>query len=146
MFARLDHVWSAQVNSVSNIRDKFGRRVVILKLGMRLAGKAAQITFLFCQVNGIQTSFLWRSGLLQPSWCWRFLRRFHLWVEGVPCSILITYLTGSKDPDRWSDNVARLWRIFIQTHQVGKQIICFIIISQPSFGKNIYKDKPIKIR
>ena len=33
MFARLDHVWSAQVNSVSNIRDKFGRRVVILKLG-----------------------------------------------------------------------------------------------------------------
>ena len=33
MFARLDHVWSAQVNSVSNIRDQFGRRVVILKLG-----------------------------------------------------------------------------------------------------------------
>merc|ERR1711990_152005 len=31
--SKLDHVWSAQVNSVSNIRDKFGRRVVILKLG-----------------------------------------------------------------------------------------------------------------
>ena len=55
MFSRLDHVWSAQVNSVSNIRDKFGRRVVILKLGIRLAGKATQITFLICQVNGIQT-------------------------------------------------------------------------------------------
>ena len=42
MISRLDHVWSAQVNSVSNIRDKFGRRVVILKLGIRLAGKATQ--------------------------------------------------------------------------------------------------------
>ena len=40
----------------------------------------------------------------------------------------ISYLTGSKDPDRRSDNVARLWRIFIQTHQVGKKIICFIIM------------------
>ena len=30
---RLDHVWSAVVNSVSQTRDQFGRRVVILKLG-----------------------------------------------------------------------------------------------------------------
>lgn len=31
--SKLDHVWSAVVNSVSQTRDQFGRRVVILKLG-----------------------------------------------------------------------------------------------------------------
>ena len=80
MFGRLDHVWSAGVNSVSNIRDNFGRRVVILKLGNAgwLAGWLVINNIMICQVNGILTSFLWRNGLLRPSSCWRFLPRFKL--------------------------------------------------------------------
>ena len=42
---RLDHVWSALVNSVSEMRDKFGRRVVILKLGEVLLTRTTEIKF-----------------------------------------------------------------------------------------------------
>ena len=33
MSVRLDHVWATVLNSVSETRDQFGRRVVTLKLG-----------------------------------------------------------------------------------------------------------------
>ena len=70
---RLDSVWKSYINTMTEKRDKFGRRIYIFRLGPSQQNTdKSSINQPDVKVAGTRTKFFWRTSTPPPTVCWRW--------------------------------------------------------------------------